>query len=245
MSDTRAAILHTDGASQGNPGPAAFAYVLEQTGQPPLEVKGCLGITTNNVAEYEALVRGLEHARRLGVERLQVYSDSELLVRQMNGEYQVKNPGLRPLFERAQALVRQFAQVTIRHVPREQNKRADALCREALKNLPFANADLLVLTELQMPQSPEAEPGASASCPLPSGKSPATACGAEQKPVLPADTWAAVQTQALACLRAAAAAWAQGNPQKPAPEEVWAQLQALLTAALGKPADLPSQKAGG
>lgn len=124
--------IHTDGGSRGNPGPAAYAYVIERTGEPPIEVKCFLERTTNNVAEYMGLVKALEHARELGARRLLVYSDSELMVKQLNGDYRVKNEGLRPLYEQAAALVATFPSVTIRHVRREQNKRADALCNEAM-----------------------------------------------------------------------------------------------------------------
>jgi ribonuclease HI len=132
MSATDVFTIHTDGAARGNPGPAAFAYVIQRPGQPPVEAKGLLGQTTNNIAEYEALVRALEHARQLGARRVQIYSDSELLVRQMQGEYQVKNEGLRPLYEQATALRRQFDAVAFDHVRRAQNSRADQLCNEAL-----------------------------------------------------------------------------------------------------------------
>jgi ribonuclease HI len=132
MSESGTVTIYTDGAARGNPGPAAFAYVLQQDGAADVEVKGVLGTTTNNVAEYEALVRALEHARELGARRVRVYSDSELLVRQMRGEYQVKNEGLRSLFEEATALRRQFDAVAFEHVRRAQNSRADRLCNEAL-----------------------------------------------------------------------------------------------------------------
>jgi ribonuclease HI len=124
--------VNIDGAARGNPGPAAYAFVLSREGAPAVEDKGCLGSTTNNVAEYTALVRALEKAAELGATRLQIHSDSELLVKQMNGEYRVKNENLKSLFEEAKALVRRFAEVTIRHVPRAQNARADELCNAAL-----------------------------------------------------------------------------------------------------------------
>jgi ribonuclease HI len=127
--------IYTDGAARGNPGPAAYAFVIERDGAPVIEEKGTLGHTTNNVAEYTALVRALEHAARLGARRLLIHSDSELLVKQMNGEYQVKNPDLRTLYDQANALVRSFAEVRVRHVRREQNRRADQLCNEALDGL--------------------------------------------------------------------------------------------------------------
>jgi ribonuclease HI len=132
MSEPEVLTIYTDGAARGNPGPAAYAYVMEQNGAPTIEDKGTLGHTTNNVAEYTALVRALEHAARLGARRLSIHSDSELLVKQMNGEYQVKNDDLRALYQQAQGLLRRFDSVTIRHVRREQNRRADRLCNEAL-----------------------------------------------------------------------------------------------------------------
>ncbi len=132
MSSPASWKIHIDGAARGNPGPAAFAFIIQKEGAPALEEKGTLGTMTNNLAEYTALVRALERARELGAERLIVHSDSELLVKQMNGEYRVKNPDLRMLYDRARELGGQFKQVVIRHVPREQNSGADRLCNEAL-----------------------------------------------------------------------------------------------------------------
>ena len=126
--------IHTDGASRGNPGAAAFAYVIARPDESPIEEGGCLGEMTNNQAEYTALVRALEHALRLGPEhRLHVHADSELMVKQMRGEYKVKNTELRDLFERARDLAGKFTGgVVYTHIRRELNKRADALCNEAL-----------------------------------------------------------------------------------------------------------------
>jgi ribonuclease HI len=126
--------IHTDGASRGNPGAAAYAYVIAREGQPPIEEAGCLGNRTNNQAEYTALVRALERALELGPEhRILLHSDSELLVKQMNGEYRVKSEELRGLYEQATALRSRFrGLVTFRHVRRDQNSRADALCNQAL-----------------------------------------------------------------------------------------------------------------
>jgi ribonuclease HI len=124
--------MHIDGAARGNPGPAAYAVVIARPGLPPVEEAETIGKATNNVAEYTALVRGLEMAAELGLKRLAVFSDSELLVKQMNGEYRVKHPDLLPLYEEANHLKRQFDAVTITHVRRAQNARADALCNEAL-----------------------------------------------------------------------------------------------------------------
>ena len=134
MSDTW--TIHIDGAARGNPGPAACAYIIARPGAAPLEVAARLGETTNNVAEYTALVRALERAADLGARKLTIFSDSELLVKQMNGEYRVKNADLRVLYDQAQALARRFEKVTLQHVRREQNKRADALCNQALDGKP-------------------------------------------------------------------------------------------------------------
>jgi ribonuclease HI len=132
MSEPGVLTIHIDGAARGNPGPAAFAFVIERNGEEPVEEKGTLGHTTNNVAEYTALVRALEHATQLGGRRLHIHSDSELLVKQMNGEYQVKNDQLRSLFKKAKIIADHFDSVTIGHIRREQNSRADRLCNEAL-----------------------------------------------------------------------------------------------------------------
>lgn len=132
MSETGSWTIHIDGAARGNPGPAAYAFVLKHGDDRPITENGCLGSTTNNLAEYTALVRALGKAAELGAQRLLIHSDSELLVKQMNGEYRVKNDGLRQLFDEAKQLARRFQLVTIRHVPRAQNSEADRLCNEAL-----------------------------------------------------------------------------------------------------------------
>jgi ribonuclease HI len=134
MSDPVLLTIHTDGASRGNPGEAAYAYTIARDGQPVIEEAGRLGRLTNNQAEYAALVRALDHALRMGPEhRLLVHSDSELMVKQMRGEYKVKNEDLRDLYDQARKLVRKFAgTVAFKHVRREHNKRADELCNEAL-----------------------------------------------------------------------------------------------------------------
>jgi ribonuclease HI len=124
--------IHIDGASRGNPGPAAFAFVIATPGAPPVEEHGKLGSTTNNIAEYTALLRALEKAASLSLERLHIHSDSELLVKQMNGEYRVKNPEIKELYDQAQNLRKHFRSVHLSHVRREHNKRADELCNIAL-----------------------------------------------------------------------------------------------------------------
>jgi ribonuclease HI len=124
--------IHIDGGARGNPGPAAFGYVIRRPGAPAIEEKGCLGRATNNVAEYTALVRALERAAELGGQELQINSDSELLVKQMNGQYRVRDPNLRTLYDQAKELAHRFQRVSIRHIPRAENERADRLCNEAL-----------------------------------------------------------------------------------------------------------------
>ena len=127
------ARLYTDGGARGNPGPAAFAYVLEAEDGTVLDAHGeAIGEATNNVAEYSALVAGLERAVEVGVGELEVVSDSELLVKQMRGEYRVKNRALQELSLRAARLARELKVVSYTAVPREQNQLADRLVNEAL-----------------------------------------------------------------------------------------------------------------
>jgi len=127
------AKLFTDGGSRGNPGPAAYAYVLEAEDGTVLDARGeAIGVATNNVAEYRALVAGLERAVEAGVDELEVVSDSELLVKQMRDEYKVKNKTLRELSFEAAQLEGQIGRVTFRAVRREHNELADSLVNEAL-----------------------------------------------------------------------------------------------------------------
>jgi ribonuclease HI len=127
------ARLYTDGGARGNPGPAAFAYVLETDDATVLDAHGeTIGVATNNVAEYRARVAGLAKALELGVDELEVVSDSELLVKQMTGEYRVKNYALRDLWEKASDLERKFARVRYTAVRRAHNELADQLVNEAL-----------------------------------------------------------------------------------------------------------------
>lgn len=127
------ATLFTDGGARGNPGPAAFAYVLEADDGTVLDARGeAIGVATNNVAEYRALVAGLERAAELHVTGLLVRSDSELMVKQMRGEYRVKNRDLQELFLRASRAARAVGEVTYEHVRREHNELADRLVNEAL-----------------------------------------------------------------------------------------------------------------
>jgi ribonuclease HI len=132
MSQPVALTIHIDGAARGNPGPAAYAFIMNRDKGPAIVEKGLLGTATNNLAEYTALVKALERAAREGAERLVVHSDSELLVKQMNGQYRVKNPDLRVLYEKAKELGKHFKEVVFRHVARENNRETDRLCNEAL-----------------------------------------------------------------------------------------------------------------
>ena len=127
------ARLWTDGGARGNPGPAAFAYVLEAEDGSVIDARGeAIGVATNNVAEYAALVAGLRQAVESGVTDLEVRSDSELMVKQMRGEYRVKNQALQELFLDASRLARQLDHITYTHVRREHNALADSLVNEAL-----------------------------------------------------------------------------------------------------------------
>ncbi|HEV7772501.1 MAG TPA: ribonuclease HI family protein [Conexibacter sp.] len=126
-------VVHVDGGARGNPGPAAIGVVVsdpdsgvvEQLGEP-------IGETTNNVAEYRALLRGLERARALGAEEVEVVGDSELVAKQINGQYKVKHAGLKPLHAEALQALGGFARWRVRTVPRAQNAAADALVNAAL-----------------------------------------------------------------------------------------------------------------
>jgi ribonuclease HI len=125
-------VVHVDGGSRGNPGPAGYGVRIEQEDGTVVELKQALAMATNNVAEYSGLLAALRWAVDHGVSALHVRADSELMVKQMKGEYRVKNPGLQPLYEEARALVRQIGRVKFEHVRREFNKDADRLANEAM-----------------------------------------------------------------------------------------------------------------
>ena len=127
------ATLFTDGGARGNPGPAAYGYVLEADDGTLLAAHGeRIGVATNNVAEYRALIAGLEKALELGLDEVGVVSDSELLVKQMTGEYRVKNEALRQLNSEASRVARRIGDVSYTAVRREHNELADRLVNEAL-----------------------------------------------------------------------------------------------------------------
>jgi ribonuclease HI len=127
------ARLFTDGGARGNPGPAAYGFVLESEDGTVLAAEGeAIGTATNNVAEYSGLIAGLEKALELHVPEVEVVSDSELMVKQMRGEYRVKNEALRELYDEAIALARRLGNVEYRHVKRAHNELADKLVNDAL-----------------------------------------------------------------------------------------------------------------
>jgi ribonuclease HI len=129
----RKLVIHIDGASRGNPGPAGYGVVIEdEKGTVIRELAGSLGIATNNVAEYGALLRALEEARRLGAGEVEVYTDSELLARQIGGTYTVKSPRLLPLYREVRAALGAFRSYRIVHIAREENSRADALATQGV-----------------------------------------------------------------------------------------------------------------
>lgn len=131
-----AVVVYCDGGSRGNPGPAGIGViVLDPSTNPPetlATVSEAIGIATNNVAEYRALIAGLEAATLVSRGAVEVRADSQLMIRQLQGAYRVRHPGLRPLWERAQQLLLLFESVTLTHVPREENTVADALVNDAL-----------------------------------------------------------------------------------------------------------------
>ncbi len=127
------AVVFIDGASRGNPGPASVGVVLlEEDGKLIREFGAKIGVTTNNVAEYSALLTALQEALMLGIPNLEVRTDSELLAKQFSGEYKVKDPNLKVLFFLATHLKKGFKSLNVSHVPREENKKADACANRAL-----------------------------------------------------------------------------------------------------------------
>ena len=125
--------MHVDGGARGNPGPAAIAAVASAAGGDVLlEEHEFIGEATNNVAEYRALLLGLDLARRLGAREVEVINDSELVARQVSGQYKVKHAGLRPLFDEVKRTLRGFDRWSVRNVPRAENAEADALVNQAL-----------------------------------------------------------------------------------------------------------------
>jgi phosphoribosylglycinamide formyltransferase-1 len=155
--------IYTDGGSRGNPGPAAAGFVLADSNGNQLQAKAMfLSRTTNNVAEYTAIIKALQAAKQIGAKRLTLFSDSELLVKQINGQYKVKSEQIRPLFRQTINLINEFEDCKVKHITRNKNKQADELVNQAL-NL-----------EQDIESGPQAEPAPAAknkkTCPPEAGK---------------------------------------------------------------------------
>ena len=168
-------IAYIDGGSRGNPGPAGYGVVIQDgAGKAVATLSQSIGKATNNVAEYHALLAALEHVLQQDGSRLQVYCDSELVVRQMQGRYRVQSPDLKPLHARARQLVSRLERFSIQHIPREQNCLADQLANEAMDNArstpgtgPSARAQIQTFAAvceggrlLPLPPAPRLEEGA-------------------------------------------------------------------------------------
>lgn len=135
MNITRA-IINADGASRGNPGPAAIgATIRDDKGNLVTSISRYIGQATNNQAEYRAIIAGLEKAIELGAGQIKVFSDSELVVKQINGRYRIKNTSLRILYENLVKLIGSLEKFSIHHVPRQQNTEVDRLANKALDRL--------------------------------------------------------------------------------------------------------------
>ena len=158
-------VANVDGASRGNPGPASYAVIVRgPDGSTRFEAGKYIGRTTNNVAEYYALISALDYAVAQGIDRLLVRSDSELLVRQMEGRYKVKSPDLRPLHEHARKLARGLAYFAVEHVPRERNRDADELANIALdRTSSSGGANVTAGVKLDLKTGEKAEPEAAAN----------------------------------------------------------------------------------
>ena len=124
--------IYTDGASRNNPGEAGAGIFILRDGEPVERIARYLGTTTNNIAEYTAAIIGLEQAVKLGASSVNLNADSELLVKQINGQYRVKNEGLKPLHAKIKELIAKIDNVKVQYIPREKNKEADALANKAI-----------------------------------------------------------------------------------------------------------------
>jgi ribonuclease HI len=127
-------IINTDGLSKGNPGTAAIgATIKDERGKTLAIISKRIGITTNNVAEYKALIAALQQVKKMGGTQLEIRADSELMIRQLNGRYKIKSEGLKPLYIEATQLLTKFETVSLKHVPRELNAEADQLANDAVR----------------------------------------------------------------------------------------------------------------
>jgi ribonuclease HI len=131
-SDTNELTIFTDGASRNNPGEAGAGVLILRDNKPVAKLARYLGTTTNNIAEYTAAIMGMEHAIKLGASSVRLLADSELLVKQLNGQYKVKNEGLKPLHHKIKELIAKIGSVEVQYIPRAQNKEADALANKAI-----------------------------------------------------------------------------------------------------------------
>lgn len=155
--------IYTDGASKGNPGDAGIGVVITAEDETVLkEIAEYIGKETNNVAEYMALIIGLREAAKLGATEIELSTDSELMARQLTGVYKVKSPNLKPLFDEAVSVLQSFAKVSITHVMREFNKRADQLANEGIRKhngkIKPDSKPVLVKKTVAEPKPEEAEP---------------------------------------------------------------------------------------
>ncbi|MEZ6139347.1 MAG: ribonuclease HI family protein [Zavarzinella sp.] len=198
------ATVYVDGASRGNPGPAAYAYVIQEAGEPPIEKSEYLGDQTNNIAEYSALRQMLHDAVAMGFTDLHVYSDSELMVKQVRGEFKVKNPQIFEIWQEVRKTINKLDHFQIDHVLRGNNKRADELCNIELDR---------VLKK----------PGSSAAKPKPATKT------SSSKQVSP-EKEAYAREECLICIEQAMHNWNRGEAV-PTPEQLWDQLWSILDDA--------------
>jgi probable phosphoglycerate mutase len=155
-------IAHIDGGSRGNPGPAAYGMTVETAqGQPVTALGKFIGRTTNNFAEYQGLLAALEYALSHGYPRLRVLTDSELMARQISGQYKVRSPDLKPLFDKARAMIAMLESFSIRHVYREQNREADRLANQAMDDAERGAAPRAPSPKVPAaaPRKPPAQPG--------------------------------------------------------------------------------------
>lgn len=204
--------INTDGGSRGNPGPAAFGYTLKRPGEPDIEESGYLGHKTNNFAEYTAVLRSLEHAAELGVRVVLLLSDSELMVKQMNGIYQVKNANILPLYQEIKKLLPRFDKVTFKHIYREENSHADDLCNKAMDDAKLGIVPLPRIIKLPA----IAEKAGVPPVPLVKEKKPAKACPS------------GLREKGIGYLRELQDQWA--DEEGPSPEDVWAKIWDMIHA---------------
>jgi len=162
MSNSPEIIAHIDGGSRGNPGPAAYGMTVETAqGQPVIALGKFIGRTTNNFAEYHGLLAALEYALSHGYARLRVLTDSELMARQISGQYKVRSPDLKPLFDKAREMIARLESFSIRHVYREQNREADRLANQAMDDAEHGRAPRAAAPHVPSlaPAKPGAQPG--------------------------------------------------------------------------------------